>query len=135
MSPPKELSNPSRRGGAVEPIEIRILRQRISNEELRAFLHRPFAEMIKFVVDVDQQVIALGGELHADAEELLLEAGSFQENLWGGNLYPDGKSLDEQIEYSALINIRPSQENRSMLVQSAVIRTQMQQVVQMLIEL
>jgi hypothetical protein len=56
---------------------------------------------------------AIGGELHADAEQVLLEKGSRQEDLWGANYYP-GLGRDKCIEYTALINIRPSRGNRSM---------------------
>ena len=34
------------------------------------------------------EVAAVGGELHADAEALLLEQGSQQKDLWGANYYP-----------------------------------------------
>jgi len=44
--------------------------------------------MIKFVVDVEREIIVFGGELHSDAEEILVENGSDNRNLWGGNLYP-----------------------------------------------
>ena len=64
---------------------------------------------------------AVGGELHADAEQLLLESGSKQNNLWGANYYP-GRGEEECVEYTSLINIRPSQGNRSMIVQDEGIR-------------
>jgi len=56
--------------------------------------------------------MAIGGELHADAEALLLEQGSTQADLWGINLYHE-KPAAEWIEFNSLINIRPSQKNRS----------------------
>ncbi|MBF0244748.1 MAG: hypothetical protein HQL31_05700 [Planctomycetes bacterium] len=68
--------------------------------------------MIKFVVDIQQKIMAMGGEMHADAEEVLLEAGSKQEHLWGGNLYPDREGGD-RVEFTSLINIRPTRGNRS----------------------
>ena len=77
--------------------------------------------MIKAVVDIKREVIALDGELHADLEGLLIEAGSKQEDVWGINLYLR-KSPRERIEYTALINIRPSQDNCSMEVESSETR-------------
>ncbi len=38
--------------------------------------------------------------------------------LWGANYYP-GRGVDGCIEYTSLINIRPAQGNRSMLVQDS----------------
>ncbi len=45
----------------------------------------------------------------------MLEDGSRQDDLWGANYYP-GEGREGCIEYTALINIRPAQGNRSMEV-------------------
>jgi hypothetical protein len=113
---------------------ISIIRARISDRELRAFLDNPFPDMVKFVVDIEDEVIALGGELHADAEQILLEEGCSQRSIWGGNIYPDA-APGKKIEYTALINIRPSQDNRSMEVQSVEIRKRMHDILERLIGL
>lgn len=76
--------------------------------------------MIKYVVDIDKRLIALGGEMHADAEQILIDSDSLQENLWGANIYP-WKNPPE-IEYTSLINIRPTIGNRSMEIQDEKIR-------------
>lgn len=55
----------------------------------------------------------MGGELHADAEALLLEAGSNQSDLWGGNFFP-WHPHQERLEYTSFINIRPADDNASM---------------------
>ena len=88
--------------------------------------------MIKAVVDLERQVIALDGELHADLEALLIEKGSKQEDLWGINLYLK-KPLKKKIEYTALINIRPSQDNPSMEVEKIQIRKKIGELVNKLI--
>jgi len=77
--------------------------------------------MVKYVVDVERGVVGLGGEMHADVEQLLLEDGSRQVDLWGANYYP-GRGRDGCIEYTALINIRPAQGNRSMEIQDPAVR-------------
>ncbi len=100
---------------------ILILDRRIGREELSRLVEMFFGEMVKFVADVERDVIAVGGELHADAEQLLLETGSRQADLWGANYYP-GRRREACIEFTALINIRPAQGNRSMEVQDPVIR-------------
>ncbi|MBI3251751.1 MAG: hypothetical protein HYZ52_00305 [Candidatus Omnitrophica bacterium] len=92
---------------------IKIISKRISPEKLKEFLGKPFSDMVKFVVDIEKGVVALGGELHSDAEALLLEKGCLQKNLWGGNLYPDLPG-EGRIVYTSMINIRPSAGNRSM---------------------
>ena len=109
----------------MNPIEI--ITKRITEERLRAFLGKPFAEMIKFVADVDRGVIALGGEMHSNAEIILLENGSLQKNLWGGNVYPNAKE-GERIEYASLINVRPSQGNPALEVQNVAIKEKMEKI-------
>jgi Protein of unknown function (DUF5674) len=95
--------------------------QRLDPGELRRLVALYFEDMVKYVVDVSRGVIAAGGEMHADAEEVLLEDGSRQDDLWGANYYP-GRGREGCIEYTSLINIRPSQGNRSMEVQDPVVR-------------
>lgn len=81
--------------------------------------------MIKLVVDIRRQILAGGGEMHADCEAMLLEHGSEQEDLWGANWYP----AEQRLEFEALINIRPRQGNRSIVIQSQEIRNQVAAVV------
>ena len=69
--------------------------------------------------------MGVGGELHSDAEELLINEGSNQEDIWGANLYPY-KSADERLEYTSLINIRPGQGNLSMEIENKNLRRKIQ---------
>jgi hypothetical protein len=112
--------------------DIVILEERIASGELRRLAERFFVDMVKVVVDVERGVAAVGGELHADAEALLLEDGSSQEALWGANYYP-GRGAQDCLEYTALINIRPSQGNPSMEVQDPRVRGSMWEIVSRLI--
>ena len=73
---------------------------------------RLFGNLVKAVVDVDRELLAVDAELHSDLEALLLENGSKQKDLWGINLYPEMQGGDF-IEFDSMINMRPSQENRS----------------------
>lgn len=100
---------------------IVIVERPIERAALARLVAAGFGDMVKFVADVERGVIAVGGELHADAEQLLLEAGSRQADLWGANYYP-GRSRDDCIEFTSLINIRPAQDNRSMEVEAAPLR-------------
>ena len=38
--------------------------------------------MVQLVVDVEKEIIAVSGELHADAKMELINLGSEQDNLW-----------------------------------------------------
>ncbi|MBU1778148.1 hypothetical protein KJ992_00585 [Patescibacteria group bacterium] len=112
---------------------IQIIKGKINNKTLRSFLGKPFDDMVKFVVDIEKKIVALGGELHVDAEQILLESESKQQNLWGGNIYPD-QNNKTQLEYESLINIRPSQNNRSMEIQDEELKNQIKNIIEKLIE-
>lgn len=98
-----------------EMADILIISSKIDPGQLCRLVGAYFADMVKYVVDVRRRVIGIGGELHVDAEQLLLEEGSHQDDLWGANYYP-GEGSENCIEYTAPINIRPAQGNRSMEV-------------------
>lgn len=103
-----------------ESSDIVVVSSRIDPGVLAQLVGR-FEDMVKYVVDIERKVVAVGGELHADAEEVLLESGSHQSDIWGANYYP-GRGADECIEFTSLINIRPSQGNRSMVIEDSGIR-------------
>ena len=114
-------------------MNIKIIRQPISRSELLAIARAQFGDMVKAVVDMDQKIMAVGGELHADAEVLLAEQeNSKREHTWGINLYPE-KSGEDWIEFDSMINLKPSLGNRSRGVESAATRDQIKQVVGQLI--
>jgi hypothetical protein len=111
---------------------IVVIERRIDPAELRRLVDLYFGDMVKFVVDVRRRVAAVGGELHADAEQVLLTRGSSQADVWGANYYP-GQGPDDCIEYTALINIRPSQGNPSMEIQDAETRRHIREIAHALI--
>jgi len=101
--------------------DIVLARERISPADLERLVAAHFEDMVKYVVDVRQRIAAVGGEMHADAEAVLLQSGSEQPDLWGANYYP-GRGSADCIEYTSLINIRPAAGNPSMEVQSDDLR-------------
>lgn len=100
---------------------MKIVASPIPLSDLKQMAAEMFGNLVKAVVDVDKEIMAIDGELHADEESLLLENGSLQKNLWGINLYPD-LTGDDFIEYDSLINIRPSQNNKTRSIDNAEIR-------------
>lgn len=94
-----------------------IVGERIENTDLVS----PFT---KAVVDMARGLIAIGCELHVDCAEELAQSGSQGDDLWGFNIYPDGR-----LEFISLINIRPKAGNRSMEIQDVKIREQITEIV------
>ena len=70
-------------------------------------------------------ILAGGGEFHADCEAALLEDDSEQKNIWGADWYPE----DQEVTYESLINIRPSQNNRTSEIQDPQLRQRIEEVV------
>ena len=102
-------------------------------DELKRMAAAMFGNLVKAVVDVDRGRVAVDAELHSDLEALLLGDGSKQKSLWGINLYPELEG-DDFIEFDSMINIRPSQGNRSRGVDSEEIRKKIAAVVAQRIE-
>lgn len=100
-------------------METILVNKSISLTKLKDMAAKQFGDMIKAVIDIDAGLMVVGGELHADQEIILLDQGSKQEYLWGINLWVD-KEEDHWIEF--MINIRPSQSNRSRMVEDPQIR-------------
>ncbi|MXY25582.1 MAG: hypothetical protein F4Y45_13835 [Acidobacteria bacterium] len=91
-----------------------------------------FGDWIKAVVDVSRGIMAIAGDLHADDEATLLADGSRQQDLWGINLYPL-ESGEDWIEFDSMINLRPSQGNRSRGVDDERTRGRIREVVESLV--
>lgn len=111
---------------------MQIVREHIALSELDAMAKALFGNLVKAVVDIERGVMAVGGELHSDEEALLLEDGSEQRNLWGINLYPEVGGAD-WVEFDSMINVRPSQGNRTRSVDSPGTRKAIVEVVNRLV--
>jgi hypothetical protein len=113
-------------------VDIRIVQDPITRNELIEMAKQQFGDMVKAVVDVEQGIMALGGELHSDEEAILLDQGSAQRNLWGINLYPNNRD-PQWIEFDSMINVRPSGGNRSRYVESGEVRHAVTKIVNRLV--
>ena len=102
-------------------VTVRIITEKLTLNELNQMAAELFGDLVKAVVDIDRELVAVHAELHSDLEALLLQDGSKQKNLWGINLYPQTQG-DEFIEFDSMINMRPSQGNRSRGVENEAIR-------------
>lgn len=70
------------RGFKSHPHRLKIITEQITVDELKEMSEKMFGNLIKAVVDVGREIMAVDGELHADLAELLTENGSRHENLW-----------------------------------------------------
>jgi len=106
----------------------------IDFKKLVELAEKNFAGLVKAVVDVEKEMMVIGGEMHADEEKMLLENGSKQQDLWGINLYPQNFGKEDFIEFDSVINLRPSQNNLSRFVENEKIRQKIIKIVDQLIK-
>ncbi|HXK32116.1 MAG TPA: DUF5674 family protein [Candidatus Paceibacterota bacterium] len=115
-------------------MEIKIIKDSISKKELTDIAKERFGDLVKAVVDIGQEIMALGGEMHADEEAILMEKeGSKREDTWGINIYPE-KDRTEWIEFDSVINLKPSFNNRSRNVEDSEIQKKIKEIVSKLIK-
>ena len=100
---------------------MKIVTKTLSLDELKQMAAATFGDLVKAVIDTDRELIAVDAELHSDLEALLLADGSKQKNLWGINLYPEIQGEDF-VGFDSMINMRPSQGNRSRGIEDVGIR-------------
>ncbi|MGH7141076.1 MAG: DUF5674 family protein [Minisyncoccia bacterium] len=115
-------------------MDIRIVKAPIPFVEVEHVALEQFGDVIKAVVDVEQGVMALGPEMHAEGETLLMEQeGSKREHTWGINLYP-AKRGEDFLEFDSMINLKPAQGNRSRDIEDATVRAKIIAIVGKLVQ-
>ena len=110
-------------------VEIHLIQKPITRAELKKIAEERFGDLVKTVVDLNQKIMAVGGEFHSDEETFLIEKhGSKREDTWGINLYPD-RPREEMMEFDSVINIKPSSGNRSRDVEKQEIKEKIKEIV------
>ncbi|MBN1162507.1 hypothetical protein JXA34_02050 [Patescibacteria group bacterium] len=82
---------------------IIVLNRKITPEEFEQ-AREVYSDYIKTVIDIEKDILAIGGEYHIDCEEVLIKSGSKQENLYGGGYRVSTK----EVEYMAMSNFKPA---------------------------
>lgn len=114
-------------------METRIVKDRITLDELRALAHEQYGDIIKAVVDVEQGIIGVGGELHVDIQSLLIERENSEgQNTWGINLYLE-KTGEDFVEFDSMINLKPALGNKTRGVENIEIQNKIREIVNKLV--
>lgn len=112
---------------------IKIIKNPIARQELIEMIKGQPTDLLKAVVDVKKEIMAIGGDFHSEEEELLIEQEfSEREHTWGINFYPD-KVEKERVEFDSLINLKPFFNNRSREVENPKIREKIKEIIRKLI--
>lgn len=113
--------------------DIIIVRDKVPLSKVKELAKKTYTTMIKGAVDIEREVLALGGEWHIDANNTLVADGSKQKNLWGFNIVFSNPP-EKWLEYHSLINIRPAQGNKSMEIENEKVRKRIADIVSTRVE-
>ena len=102
---------------------IHIIRAPATTQQVQEMLQN-LSTYIKLAVDIDREILAGGGTMHADCEAVLLQDGGQQAAIWGADWNP----TSQQVTFESLIIIRPRQGNRSMEILDPEIRERVAQI-------
>jgi hypothetical protein len=61
---------------------MKIIMESLTLNEIKTMARATFGNLLKAVVDVERELVAVDAELHSDLEALLLADGSKQKSLW-----------------------------------------------------
>jgi hypothetical protein len=101
---------------------MKIVKDKIEIAELKEMALRMHGNLVKVMVDIEKNIIAINAPMHSDLLELLIkEENSEPKNLWGINIHPD-KTSEDFIEFDSMMNLKPALGNKSRNVEDPAIR-------------
>jgi len=108
---------------------MEIIKDKISVSKLEEMAEKMFGDLVKAMVDIEKEIMAVDAPMHADLLELLIEKeNSEPKNLWGINIYPE-KTGEDFIEFDSIMNLKPNLGNRTRGVEDENIRKKIIEVV------
>lgn len=112
---------------------MKIVKDKIEISELKEMAKRMYENLVKAIVDIEKEIIAVDAEMHVDLEQFLIEKeNSEPKNLWGINIWPE-KSGNDFIEFDSMINLKPGLGNRTRGIDSSEIREKVTKIVKKLV--
>jgi Icc-related predicted phosphoesterase len=109
---------------------ILILDRKITPEEFEQ-AREIYPDYIKTVMDIEKEILAVGGEYHIDCEDVLIKSGSKQENLYGGGYRVSTK----EVEYMALSNFKPALNKTTYEIMDGNIRKKLEELTRRYMEI
>jgi len=112
---------------------MQILTKSIKLADLKSLAEKMFGTLVKGVVDIEREVVAIDGEMHSDLAEELVANGSRGIDTWGFNVYPEAGDKD-WLEFDSMINVKPLLNNRSRTIENPITRTRAKDIIKKFIE-
>lgn len=113
---------------------MKIVKDKIEIIELKEMTKRMYENLVKAVVDIEKEIMAVDAEMHVDLEQFLMESEKCEpKNLWGINIHPDFEN-ENFVEFDSMINLKPAWGNRTRGIDSAEIREKIIKIVDRLVK-
>src|SRR5438045_2880752 len=113
---------------------MKIVKDEIQISELKEMAKKMHGELVKVMIDVDKNIIAVDAPMHADLLELLItEESSQSQDLWGINIHPD-KTGEDFIEFDSMMNLKPALGNKTRSVENPETRGKIIQIINKIIK-
>ena len=113
---------------------MKIIKDKIKIAELKEMQKNMLGNLVKAVVDIEKEIMAVDAPLHADLMEFLItEESSEPKNLWGINFYPEIEG-ENFIEFDSMINLKPLLGNKSRDVENGEIKGKIKEIISKLVK-
>jgi len=111
---------------------MKTVKEKIEISELKEMSEKMFGNLVKAMVDVEKEIMAVDAPMHSDLLEFLMEKENCEpKDLWGINIYPE-KLGNDFIEFDSMMNFKPGLGNKSRGVESEEIREKIIEIVKKL---
>lgn len=102
---------------------------KIEIPELKEMSKKMYGSIVKVVVDIEKEIMAVDAPMHSDLEEFLInQEDSHHWELWGINILPEIQG-EGFIKFDSLINIKPGFDNRTMGIENNEIKNKIKKIV------
>lgn len=89
---------------------------KLTKEEIKS-ARENYPDYIKITVDIEKEIVVIGGEYHADAEKILVDNfGSKRSDIWGGGY----NIILKNFEVNAILNLKPGHNDSPDILDPAV---------------
>ena len=113
---------------------MKIVKDKVGLNELKEMTKRMYENLVKAVVDVEKEIMAVDAEMHVDLEQLLIEKENCEpKNLWGINFHPDFDG-ENFIEFDSMINLKPLLGNKKRGVENLEVQNKIRKIVTKLVK-
>ncbi|EKD99719.1 MAG: hypothetical protein ACD_22C00190G0003 [uncultured bacterium] len=103
---------------------IIILNTKATSEQINE-VTKEYEGYTKVVVDIEQEILAAGGEYHIDCEQVLIANGSSLQNLWGGGY----RFKIDEVDFMALTNYKAAYGHFTYEISDPSIRQKVEKVI------